>query len=154
VERLERYRPGGYHPIEISHCLHERYRIVHKLGHGTFSTIWLARDEQASKYVAVKVCTADAIQQEAHTLSRLREIALQKGAVGTNLVPAILDRFEVQGPNGIHSCFVTAPARCSLADMREGSAWCFQLDIARSLAAQLALAIAYIHHQGLVHGGE
>jgi hypothetical protein len=76
VERLEYYRPGGYHPIEIGNCLHERYRTVHKLGHRTFSTIWLARDEQASKYVAVKVCTADAIEQEGDTLSRLEEIAL------------------------------------------------------------------------------
>jgi serine/threonine protein kinase len=61
VERLEYYRPGGYHPIQIGNYLHERYRIVHKLGYGSFSTVWLARDEQASKYVAVKLCTADAI---------------------------------------------------------------------------------------------
>jgi hypothetical protein len=49
------------HPIQIGNYLHERYRIVHKLGYGSFSTVWLARDEQASKYVAVKLCTADAI---------------------------------------------------------------------------------------------
>ena len=59
VERLDNYRPGGYHPIRIGDNLQERYRIVHKLGYGSFSTTWLARDEQLAKYVAVKVGTAD-----------------------------------------------------------------------------------------------
>ncbi|OJI82640.1 hypothetical protein ASPTUDRAFT_123786, partial [Aspergillus tubingensis CBS 134.48] len=35
-----------------------RYRLVHKLGHGGHSTIWLARDLQNSRYVAVKVIIA------------------------------------------------------------------------------------------------
>ncbi|KAM7212788.1 hypothetical protein V8F06_011823 [Rhypophila decipiens] len=62
VEDLEDYRPGGYHPIQIDDRLgpNRRYRIVHKLGHGTFSTAWLAVDDLTSSYVAVKVCTADA----------------------------------------------------------------------------------------------
>jgi hypothetical protein len=71
------------------------------------------------------------------------------------LIPAILDRFSIQGPNGTHSCFVTAPARCSLSDAKQGSARrLFQLDVARSLAAQLALAVAHVHEHGLVHGGQ
>lgn len=158
VERLERYRPGGFHPIYIGDRLHERYRVVHKLGYGAFSTIWLARDERLSKYVAVKVCAADdAVQQEADTLARLDEADHHEGfgAGGRDLVPAVLDRFRIQGPNGSHVCLVTAPARCSLADAREASfVGLFQLDVARSLAAQLALAVAYIHEQGVVHGGE
>lgn len=39
VEKLEYYRPGGYHPLLHGDCLHGRYRVVHKLGYGTFSTI-------------------------------------------------------------------------------------------------------------------
>ncbi|KAK4149980.1 kinase-like domain-containing protein [Chaetomidium leptoderma] len=143
VERLDDYRPGGYHPIQLGDRLHERYRVVHRLGHGTFSTIWLARDDQLSQYVAIKVCTADAIQQEVDTLSRLGETALHKKSDGGNLIPAILDRFSIQGPNDRHCCLVTAPARCSLADTRERSVCgLFQLD----------LALVYIHEQGLVHG--
>jgi hypothetical protein len=157
VERLEYYRPGGYHPIQIGDRFHERYRIVHKLGFGTFSTIWLARDEQVSKYLAIKVCTADAIPQEADTLSRLAEVgdASQRETPGRSLIPTVLDCFNIQGPNGSHTCFVTAPARCSLSDTREASVCgLFQLEAARSMAAQIALAVAYIHEQGLVHGGE
>ncbi|PYH76785.1 hypothetical protein BO82DRAFT_425296 [Aspergillus uvarum CBS 121591] len=44
VERMKYYQPGGYHPGTIGDRLHDRYRVIHKLGHGTYSTIWLARD--------------------------------------------------------------------------------------------------------------
>jgi serine/threonine-protein kinase SRPK3 len=32
-EHLERYEPGGYHPVMIDDLFHNRYRIVDKLGH-------------------------------------------------------------------------------------------------------------------------
>ncbi|KAH6700105.1 kinase domain-containing protein [Verticillium dahliae] len=83
VERLEGYRPGGYHPVQLNNRLQERYSIIEKLGHGSYSTIWLARDERLSRYVA-------------------------SGC----LIPPVFDRFELIGPNGIHSCLVTTPARC------------------------------------------
>lgn len=34
AEPLEKYRPGGYHPVMIGDMLHQRYRIVDKLGFG------------------------------------------------------------------------------------------------------------------------
>ncbi|CDM37059.1 Protein kinase-like domain [Penicillium roqueforti FM164] len=42
VEKLESYRVGGYHSMTIGDHIHNRYQVVHKLGHGTYSTIWLA----------------------------------------------------------------------------------------------------------------
>lgn len=50
---------------------HDRYQIVHKLGHGTFSTAWLALDQNSSTYVAVKVGTSDADKYEVGILSKL-----------------------------------------------------------------------------------
>lgn len=43
VEYLEDYMPSGYHPtlVEGTFCS-SRYTIVHKLGFGGYSTIWLA----------------------------------------------------------------------------------------------------------------
>lgn len=46
-EKLSRYRPGGYHPVHLGDTFKDgRYKIVHKLGWGGFSTAWLARDSE------------------------------------------------------------------------------------------------------------
>ncbi|GJC85702.1 serine/threonine-protein kinase SRPK [Colletotrichum liriopes] len=155
VERLSDYRLGGYHPIHIDDRLHKRYRIVHKLGHGTFSTAWLALDENTSKYVAIKVGTADADIQEVNILSQLTTgaAASSHAADEASMIPTVLDRFSLDGPNGTHPCLVTVPARCSLMDAREASdSRLFQLDVARALAAQLAMAISLVHSKGYAHG--
>ncbi|KAI0002628.1 kinase domain-containing protein [Xylariaceae sp. FL0662B] len=153
VERLDYYRPGGYHPIQIGDRFQDRYRIVHKLGYGTFSTIWLARDEQIAKYVAIKVGTADYVCKEAEILSRISASAIESREFGSNLIPLVLDRFNISGPNGTHPCFVTTPARCSLVDTVLASSYDpFQPHVGRSLSAQLAIAVAYIHELGYVHG--
>ncbi|KAL2829084.1 hypothetical protein BJY01DRAFT_255161 [Aspergillus pseudoustus] len=68
VERVERYRPGGYCPRLIGDILRDRYQIVHKLGHGTFSMVWLTHDRQQAAYVAVKVGTADSPSREGDVL--------------------------------------------------------------------------------------
>jgi hypothetical protein len=57
-EDISRYRPGEYHPVKLGDCfssfpvdhlsnpssLAPRYRVLHKLGYGSYATIWLARD--------------------------------------------------------------------------------------------------------------
>lgn len=48
AEPLYRYGPGGYHPVSIGNRLGGHYRILNELGHGTYSTVWLARDETAA----------------------------------------------------------------------------------------------------------
>lgn len=73
VERMEFYQYGGYHPVEIGDYFHDRYRVIHKLGHGTYSTIWLARDKIANRYVAVKICTADSNPLGTDVLSQLSD---------------------------------------------------------------------------------
>lgn len=156
VENLDNYQPGGYHPISIDDRLHNRYRVVHKLGHGTFSTVWLALDQKTAQYVAVKVGIVDAPSGEIEALSYLaRAVAASDNPpTGASLVPMLKDHFIINGPNGCHSCLVTSPARCSLADSKEeGGRGLFQLDIARSLAAQLIQAVCFVHSQGYCHGG-
>ncbi|KAK0614608.1 kinase-like domain-containing protein [Immersiella caudata] len=153
VEVLEDYRPGGYHPVQIDDRLHSRYRIIHKLGHGTYSTAWLALDEQTSEYVAVKVGTADADKREADILSQISPGITATGSEAASTLPLALDRFFIDGPNGTHPCLAIVPARCSLRDAKEASDWrLFQLNVARSLAAQLVMAVFHVHSQGFAHG--
>ena len=47
VENVLEYRPGGYHPLHLKDSLHDgRYLILRKLGYGSYSTTWLARDRR------------------------------------------------------------------------------------------------------------
>ena len=72
VEELERYEVGGYHPIHIGDELRGgRYRIVHKLGYGSFGTVWLVRDQLKNRYSALKIAIADPPKQEATIGSRV-----------------------------------------------------------------------------------
>ncbi|TGZ79990.1 hypothetical protein EX30DRAFT_372518 [Ascodesmis nigricans] len=64
-ECTARYKPGGLHPVSLHDTLHNRHRILYKLGHTTFATVWLAenlcfRENNAPRYVAVKIFSADA----------------------------------------------------------------------------------------------
>ncbi|KAL2784070.1 kinase-like domain-containing protein [Aspergillus keveii] len=69
------------------------------------------------------------------------------------MLPTIIDRFTVHGPNGRHPCLITAPAMCSISGAKDAS-WnrLFRVSTARSLAVQLTRVVAYIHGRGTVHG--
>ncbi|KFY10159.1 hypothetical protein V492_05152 [Pseudogymnoascus sp. VKM F-4246] len=147
VERLENYKPGGYHPVMIGDILHRRYHIVDKLGYGGYSTIWLARDTYLEQYVAVKIGTANLASRETQIL---RALASTSEHPGRQPIPLPLDEFEVCGPNGIHQCYTTAPARCNLQEVSFSRL--FPLEVARALAGSLTQDIAYTHSQGYAHG--
>ncbi|GMF69250.1 unnamed protein product [Aspergillus oryzae] len=161
VERMEYYEPGGYHPVKIVDCFHNHYRVIHKLGHGSYSTIWLARDEISNINVALKVCRANSSPREIDILAKLSNPkqpsdtgrAIISSDMGRSIIPSILGKFNNQGPNGTHVCLVTGPARMSVSDAKKES-WIslFQLEVARAIAAQLVIAVQFIHSQGFVHG--
>lgn len=157
VEEMRRYCPGGYHPVSIGDKFNDQYRVVHKLGHGSYSTVWLALDEQLQRFVTLKVCTADASEREARILSLLNNLSNTGNSnvmSSENFFPVLLDTFRVQGPHGTHTCLVTDVARCTLDEARRRS-WGrpLQLHVARTIAAQFVLAVAVLHQQGYVHGG-
>jgi serine/threonine-protein kinase SRPK3 len=59
IEYREYYATGGFPQIIISDVSKDgRYHVVHKLGFGGFGTVWLARDNELARYVAVKILTA------------------------------------------------------------------------------------------------
>lgn len=150
VERLELYEPGGYHPVVINDLLHNRYRIVDKLGFGGYSTIWLARDEIHNRYVAVKIgiSSPSLPRRELEVLKALNSSGPSSQVAA---VPTILDAFDVCGPNGTHPCYTVTPAQ---GNLKEASfSRLFPVQVARALAAKLASAVAFVHSRGFVHGG-
>jgi len=48
LESPLRYLPGGYYPVHLGEVYRERYRVINKLGFGSYSTVWLARDLQST----------------------------------------------------------------------------------------------------------
>lgn len=46
-EWVEDYRPGGYHPVVLGDVFKNgRYKVIRKLGEGSYLTVWLAHDLQ------------------------------------------------------------------------------------------------------------
>jgi serine/threonine protein kinase len=54
AEPLHRYKKGGYHPVHIEDSMNDgRYKILHKLGWGSYSTVWAARDQRFGSHYAL-----------------------------------------------------------------------------------------------------
>ncbi|KAF2863907.1 hypothetical protein K470DRAFT_274370 [Piedraia hortae CBS 480.64] len=106
-ESIYRYIPGESHPVHLDDKLHSnQYRILHKLGYGSFCSVWGVRDEQEQKYVAIKVPIADApSSREIETLTALA--ASEITHPGKAYLPVLLDDLELDGSNGTHRCIVT-----------------------------------------------
>lgn len=105
--------------------------------------------------MTIKVGTAASNYKEIDILNRLANHISGEKSLGKGLIPSVFDHFHVHGPNGTHPCLVTTLATCSLAHtIVAGDHEPFQTNVARSLAAQLAMAVAYMHSVGFVHGGE
>jgi serine/threonine protein kinase len=147
AEWLDNYGPGGYHPVMPGDYVHnKRYRVTHKLGHGSYSTVWLVRDAQAAKYRALKINAARISADVQREIAILRELKLNR------IVPEVIDDFEIQGPNGVHTCYTMHLAANSLAEAKQHDA--FPIEVARALAAKLASLIKALHSHGFCHGGK
>ncbi|KAG6160514.1 hypothetical protein E4U51_007490 [Claviceps purpurea] len=158
VENQTRYKRFGLHPITLGDVLPKpltcvsdvnkepRYRIMLKLGHGAFATVWLARDLVEKRYVAVKVGLGSdkpLPDREADILSQIRETG--PGKHGYERVIELLDVFIVEGPNGFHQCLVTEVVS-PLSDPKARQHCSY--DVVR----QTVEGFAFLHGEGIVHG--
>ncbi|KAF9559504.1 kinase-like protein [Agrocybe pediades] len=155
VEDLERYCAGGYHPVTLETTFKSgRYKVVHKLGYGSYSTVWLARDTIQNRYVTLKVLVAEnpgASSVEASIRARLR--SGNPAHPGRTHVQQPLDEFQVEGPNGTHAVLVSEVLGPTVMDLKAASEGeVLPAKVARRLTGQLALGLAYVHKCGIVHG--
>ena len=93
-ERLDKYVPGGVHPVLVGDRIYNRYEVVDKLGHGGWPTVWLVHDSQEQRYLALKVGIADSLPRE---VPILRALSAQPEALGFENIPHLLDEFTVSG---------------------------------------------------------
>ncbi|XP_029456978.1 SRSF protein kinase 2-like isoform X2 [Rhinatrema bivittatum] len=109
-ENPAEYCPGGYHPVKKGEVFNGRYQVVHKVGWGYFSTVWLCHDIQKKRCVAVKVSKSGGKFTEAalDEISLLRCVngARKKEPDGALIIIHLLDDFKLIGENGLHVCLV------------------------------------------------
>jgi len=130
-ESERRYRRRGLHPVRPGDTLDGgRYRVVSKLGWGSFSTVWKAVDTTVEPHdarhgdwhgrpreVAVKIWAAERMsmaEEEAYFASRLTDAAEAEAAaaVGEHGSPPLpplmrqLATLTTVGPHGRHHCAV------------------------------------------------
>ena len=158
TENLERYSAGGYHPVHLGEQYAEgRYEIVLKLGFGSYSTVWLAKDARDNRYVAIKIMVSAVteVSLEDKILRHLNQSSAQSRHRGKAHVLLLFDEFHIDGPNGRHLCLVSEPAACSLFDSKDaGITHLFPVSAARSIIVQTLKGLEYIHSCGIVHAGK
>ena len=167
-EPLERYIPGGFHPVVLGDALHDgRYIVQHKLGYGGFSTVWLASDEQdresAHRYVSIKIKSSSASEMgidadpEVLRLRKLEDHYLQGPQEKPRTYVQLLDTFSHEGPNGHHNCLVTellGPSIGSVCSLYALLGQTLRPETVMRASRQLLHAVGFIHQVGLAHGGK
>ncbi|KAJ7054185.1 kinase-like protein [Mycena amicta] len=161
-EDWQQYTEGGYHPVSIGDSFaNDRYVVVRKLGWGHFSTVWLARDVQMQRHVALKVVKS----AQRYTETAIDEIKLLQRLVtssdsssvnshsGKNHVISFLDHFRHKGPNGIHVCMVFEVLGESLLGLiKRYQNKGVPIPLIKQVAKQVLLGLDYMHRCcGVIH---
>ncbi|PWY63810.1 kinase-like protein [Aspergillus eucalypticola CBS 122712] len=163
AEPLHRYTTGGYHPITLGSLLHQgRYKILHKLGWGGYSTVWAARDEQYTN-ISVSIILTLKITYYRTTANRelfqrreraSRDEYFLRNLNDTQHIVRMFDYFDIRGPNGIHPCLVLEMLGPSVADLVEGRFADGRLpgSLARDVARQAMVGLDALQRREIAHG--
>ncbi|OOF96593.1 hypothetical protein ASPCADRAFT_206767 [Aspergillus carbonarius ITEM 5010] len=113
------YDPERYYPARVGEIICNRYRIISKLGWGTSSTVWLAKDTnrwawQSNRYVTLKITNCGKEEQNSayEEVEMSQQISrLRSNHEGRRYVRLVKEAFEIQGRLGNHLCLVFEPLR-------------------------------------------
>ena len=133
IEDIEDYQPGGYHPISVGDTFdHGRFKVLHKLGFGGSSTVWLVRDQQeeGDQIVIVTLKAMRADVPSSKVPSEIPELAISQ-ELGASLPPSesvdfqtVDHHFFVQGSNGSHLFLIfplSGPSILTMSDSPGGA---------------------------------
>ncbi|KAL2015400.1 hypothetical protein VTK56DRAFT_5538 [Thermocarpiscus australiensis] len=153
AERVSDYTAGGYHPVAIGDLLGDggRFRVLHKLGHGGFATVWLCRDNASNKWRAVKIMAAQVSTPDCADFKALKLFGgIDADTLATNHVQLPLEHFWIDGPNGRHVCFVLPFLGPSLSNVY--NLYGHVPELMKDICFQLVKAMRFIHSHNLCHG--
>ncbi|KAJ5083686.1 hypothetical protein N7456_013113 [Penicillium angulare] len=134
-----------FYPIRLGELLNERYLIEHKLGHGDFSTVWMAYDLQERKNVALKVMSPGGCDENE---TRIQAEIKQRVQDKSHLV-VYLNTFLLPWKNDTYSRALVLPLMgpcMSWHNLTKSS-----MAARMSAAQQLLRALESLHQVGIVH---
>ncbi|KAF7552431.1 hypothetical protein G7046_g7410 [Stylonectria norvegica] len=152
-EELPDYRVERFYPVHLGEVFQDRYQVVAKLGFGSSSTIWLARDLREHQYVALKIYVYTSLfHREIPVYEHLGPKIRASSHVGSHKLRRLLDTFEVTGPDGKHMVLVLQPAQMSLRDfktvfIKTGG---FKEEFVRGAIIELLGALDFLHTEAEV----
>lgn len=138
----------GHYVFELGENLTPRYKILSKMGEGTFGRVLECWDREAKEFVAVKIIRSiqkyrDAAMIEIDVLS-----VLSKHDKGSSRCVQIRNWFDFRN----HICIVCEKLGPSLFDfLRKNKYRPFPVDLVREFGRQLLESVAYMHELRLIH---
>ncbi|KAI9731521.1 MAG: hypothetical protein M1834_004641 [Cirrosporium novae-zelandiae] len=156
TEDIENYGSGGLYPVHFGDIFKEpRYKVIRRLGYGSFSTVWLVKDfhSQDSHRGRFKDNT------ELKILKHLSET--KQDHPGKKHVVKLLDYFMHEGSNGNHLCLVFETMGASSASMAEKISLkgprgvdnrAYPTWMVKSLIRQALLGLDFLHQERIAHG--
>ena len=161
VEDLTYYKPQGFHIVHLGDTFENgQYQVVNKLGHGSFSTVWLVHDRHSQRYVALKILLGTKTQSDFRFETELDTLLDNRDGNthlndGRESVLIPLDIFDILGPNGAHKCLVLPVTGPSIHDQSETSIPShLPLAAAKRAIWQTAKGLEYLHRNKIGHGGK
>ncbi|CAI6094596.1 unnamed protein product [Clonostachys chloroleuca] len=143
AEDPERYSQGLYYPVCIGDVFSNRYRIEHKLGHGGFSTVWMAHDMLKKEDIALKIMSPG--QPGEHEYHMYKKVLLAVSDTSNLLL--CKDTFLVHTPANTHRIVVLPLQGPNLRDYTVN-----QPIVTRMKGAvQILQALSRLHDGGIVH---
>lgn len=149
-ESVHSYRPGGLPVVDIGDKFCDNvYTILHKLGYGDSSTVWLAQDMNTQQYVALKMLTAE-VSSLGSQLKIQKYLSQEDRSPLHARIAKILRSFEFESPNGQHTClvfeFMGPHLQSMLGDFK------IKPEYARKLSRDIADTIKLLHSKAIAFG--
>ncbi|KAF5836199.1 kinase-like domain-containing protein [Dunaliella salina] len=139
----------GHYVYQLGENLSSRYKILSKMGEGTFGRVLECWDRKHKDYVAIKIVrNIDKYRHAAMIELEVLNTLERNDPEGNKNCVALREWFDYRG----HVCMVFEKLGPSLFDfMRKNEYRPFPIDLVQEFSKQLIQAVAYLHDLHLVH---
>ncbi|KAJ7224018.1 kinase-like domain-containing protein [Mycena haematopus] len=131
----------------------QRYTILRKLGWGSHSSTWLARDKVGNGFVGVKALTGYMTQRNEKGTSWEAEALRYLSRPPSPYCVRLLDEFTIpgRGSAGTHICFVLPLYGGDVKALMKSRKTPFELPTAKRIMLHFLRGLAHMHARDVVH---